>query len=57
MPSGNCFGGDRKARRNRRARFGHLGKASTLAAQQITHRGIAFTEKVHVLFGHPQYSF
>ena len=43
------FGSHGKSRRNRQTQAGHLGQVCALAAQQLTHLGVAFAKKVYVL--------
>ncbi len=54
---GAGFGGDGEALGNGHADVGHLGQVGTLAAQQLTHLGVAFGEQVNVLFAHLVFPF
>ena len=46
------FGRNGKALGDGKTDVGHLGKVRALAAQKLTHRGVAFREQVNVLFAH-----
>ena len=54
---GAGFGGDGEALRHGHTEIGHLSEVRALAAQQLTHVGVAFLEEVHILLRHWKHSF
>ena len=54
---GAGLGGDGEALGHGQADVGHLGQVGALAAQQLTHVGVALREEVHILCCHLLHSF